>query len=98
MNITPQQQQWIVDHMGHTLNVHNIHYRCTVDVIERIDISKLLLMMDHGQIARFKGKTLDDIKIEGNIFELCWLFSSCSDFGDFLATVVEYEFLICLYC
>ncbi|KAJ8018205.1 hypothetical protein HOLleu_43939 [Holothuria leucospilota] len=64
MNITPQQQQWIVDHMGHTLNVHNIHYRCTVDVIERIDISKLLLMMDHGQIARFKGKTLDDIKIE----------------------------------
>lgn len=65
LNISPQQQRWVVDHMGHTLDVHNIHYKSTLDVIERVDISKLLLMMDLGQIGRFKGKRLDEIQFEG---------------------------------
>ncbi|PIK32850.1 hypothetical protein BSL78_30338 [Apostichopus japonicus] len=64
LNISPQQQRWVVDHMGHTLDVHNIHYKSTLDVIERVDISKLLLMMDLGQIGRFKGKRLDEIQFE----------------------------------
>ena len=66
LNISPQQQQWVVDHMGHTLDIHHIHYRSTMDIIERIDITKLLLMMDSGQIGRFKNKKLEDIQLEGN--------------------------------
>ncbi|PIK48407.1 putative proteoglycan 4-like [Apostichopus japonicus] len=64
LNISAQQQRWVVDHMGHTLDVHNIHYKSTLDVIERVDISKLLLMMDLGQIGHFKGKRLDEIQFE----------------------------------
>ncbi|XP_071810895.1 uncharacterized protein [Apostichopus japonicus] len=64
LDISPQQQQWVVDHMGHTLDVHHIHYRSTLDVIERIDITKILLMMDCGQIGRFKGKKIEEIKLE----------------------------------
>lgn len=44
--------------MGHSLDVHHIHYRPTLDVIERIDITKILLMMDYGQVGKFKGKKL----------------------------------------
>ena len=64
-DITPQQQQWIVDHMGHSLNVHNIHYKCTSDIIERTDIAKLLLLMDSRQISKYKGKKLEEIQIDG---------------------------------
>lgn len=51
--------------MGHTLDVHHIHYRSTLDIIERIDITKILLLMDYGQIGKFKGKKLEEIKLEG---------------------------------
>lgn len=67
LNVTPQQQRWIIDHMGHSMDVHNIHYRSTLDTIERVDITKLLLMMDTGQIAQHKNKTLEDIQLEGKI-------------------------------
>lgn len=65
LNVTPQQQQWITDHLGHTLDVHRIYYRATSDVIERVDVAKLLLMMDAGDISKYKGKKLDDIQFEG---------------------------------
>jgi hypothetical protein len=65
LDITPQQQKWIVDHMGHTLDVHAIHYRCTSDIIERVDIAKLLMLMDNQKIGLFKGKKLEDITMEG---------------------------------
>ncbi|KAJ8017713.1 hypothetical protein HOLleu_44683 [Holothuria leucospilota] len=68
LNISPQEQQWIVDHMGHTLDIHHIHYRSTLDVIERIDVTKLLLLMDCGQISRFKGKKLEEIQLEGRYY------------------------------
>lgn len=64
--MTPQQQKWIVDHMGHTLDVHNIHYRCTSDIIERADIAKLLMLMDRKQVGYFKNKKLEEISLEGN--------------------------------
>ncbi|KAJ8045348.1 N-lysine methyltransferase KMT5A-B [Holothuria leucospilota] len=64
LNITPQQQQWLIDHMGHTLNIHRVHYRCTSDLIERVDIAKLLILMDAGLTSRFKGKKLEDIQLE----------------------------------
>ncbi|XP_021345084.1 uncharacterized protein LOC110445054, partial [Mizuhopecten yessoensis] len=66
IDITPQQQQWIVDHLGHTLDVHKIHYKCTSDMIERVDIAKLLLMMDNRLLGKFKGKRLEDIQLDGN--------------------------------
>lgn len=67
LNISSQQQQWVVDHMGHTLDIHNIHYRATMDIIERIDITKLLLLLDSGNIGQFKNKRLEDIQLEGNL-------------------------------
>ncbi|XP_033725163.1 uncharacterized protein LOC117315128 [Pecten maximus] len=64
IDVTPQQQQWIVDHLGHTLDVHKIHYKCTSDMIERVDIAKLLLMMDNRLLGKFKGKRLEEFQLD----------------------------------
>lgn len=63
--MTPQQLKWIVDHMGHTLDIHNIHYSCTSDIIERSDVAKLLMLMDRKQMGYFKNKKLEEISLEG---------------------------------
>lgn len=59
--------------MGHTLDVHNIHYRCTADAIERVEIAKILLLQDNAAVGQFANKTLDDIQINGkfNIIRAC---------------------------
>ena len=67
MDITENQRQWILDHLGHTFDVHRMHYRQTSDLIERVQISKLLLIQDFGMVNKFVGKKLDDIQLEGNI-------------------------------
>jgi hypothetical protein len=70
MDITPQQQKWIVDHLGHTLDVHDLHYRATLDVIERVDIAKLLLAMDMNKLHLLKGRKIGDIDLKGKIKKL----------------------------
>ena len=60
MDVTPQQQKWIVDHVGHTLDVHNIHYRSTSDMKEGADIAKLLMLMNRKQVGYFKNKMLEE--------------------------------------
>lgn len=62
----PQKvKDWVMDHLGHTMNVHRIHYRQTSDVLERVDIAKILLIQDLGFVSNCRGKRLQDIQIEG---------------------------------
>lgn len=51
--------------MGHTVNVHKLHYRAASGYIERMNIGKLMLMQDFNVASRFKGKRLEDIQVEG---------------------------------
>ena len=37
-------------------------------LIERIDISKMMLMQENNLIAKYAGKRLQDITLEGNVF------------------------------
>jgi hypothetical protein len=62
--------EWILDHMGHTLNVHRNHYRAMSDVIERVDIAKILLIQDNGLVGRFHKKRIQDIQLEGKLHNL----------------------------
>lgn len=54
-----------MNHFGHSLDVHNIHYQATSDVIERSQIAKILLLQDHDNIGAFANKRLRDISWEG---------------------------------
>lgn len=66
LDITENQRQWILDHLGHTMDVHRVHYRQTSDLIERVHVSKLLLIQDFGKVKDFVGKKLEDIQLQGN--------------------------------
>uniref|UniRef100_A0A8W8MKN2 Uncharacterized protein n=1 Tax=Magallana gigas TaxID=29159 RepID=A0A8W8MKN2_MAGGI len=68
-DISPQQQQWLTNHLGHTLDIHKIHYRQTSGIIERVDISKLMLLTEYGLTGKYAGKKLTDITLEGNDVE-----------------------------
>uniref|UniRef100_A0A8W8MQQ1 Uncharacterized protein n=1 Tax=Magallana gigas TaxID=29159 RepID=A0A8W8MQQ1_MAGGI len=63
-DISPQQQQWLTNHLGHTLDIHKIHYRQTSGIIERVDISKLMLLTEYGLTGKYPGKKLTDITLE----------------------------------
>ena len=73
-DISHQQYQWVLDHLGHTTNVHKAHYRAMSDVIERAEVAKLLLIQYKGLVGKYHGKRLQDIPIEGEIlFKIVWL-------------------------
>lgn len=50
--------------MGHTLGVHKGSYRLPNDLYQTAKISKLLLLMEQGKAAEYKGKALTDIELD----------------------------------
>lgn len=64
-DISSQEMQWVCDHLGHTLDVHKTHYRSVSDVLERVEIAKLLLIQDMNLVGKFHGQKLKDIHVEG---------------------------------
>ena len=65
LDLKEHEVEWVTRHFGHTLDVHNISYRTTSDIIERVHIAKLLLLQDHNDMAKFVNKNLRDITFEG---------------------------------
>lgn len=65
MNVSDGELQWVVKHLGHTLNVHQTYYRVTSDVVEKAKLSKLLILADEGKVGQFVGKRLADVSYEG---------------------------------
>ncbi|XP_069109208.1 uncharacterized protein [Argopecten irradians] len=64
MSTDESQKQWIIDHLGHTMDVHTVHYRQTSDVLERIEVAKILLIQDLGLVGQFRGKRLEEIQLD----------------------------------
>lgn len=69
MDLKPSELNWVCDHLGHTVDVHKEHYRCRSNVIERIEIAKVLLLQDTGMVKNFVGKSLKDIQFEGRLLK-----------------------------
>jgi hypothetical protein len=53
--------------MGHTVNIHKGSYRLPDDLFQTAKMSKLLLLMEKGEAAQYKGKNLDQIDIDLDI-------------------------------
>ena len=60
--------QWVLNHLGHTLDVHKIHYRQTSSVVERIQIAKILLLQDNNRVQEFANKSLREIQLTDLVF------------------------------
>ncbi len=58
---------WLAKHLGHDIRTHREYYRLHDSTIELAKVSKLLLAMDNGKAGSLKGKTLDEINIDGRL-------------------------------
>lgn len=63
LDTTENERQWVIDHLGHTMKIHLNYYRQTSDILERVEIAKLLLIQDMGLVSQYRGKQLKDIQI-----------------------------------
>lgn len=72
-NMSENDMEQLASFMGHTLSIHRSSYRLPDDIYQTAKISKLLLLMENGRAAQFKGKNLDeiDIDLEENLMECC---------------------------
>lgn len=66
LNLDKYQVDWVCRHLGHSGSVHKTHYRQMSDLIERVHITKLLLVQDFNLTNKFKGQRLEDIDVSGN--------------------------------
>lgn len=57
--------EWVVSHLGHSIDIHKEFYRQTSADIERMQIAKLLLIQDYGLGARFAQQPLEKIELAG---------------------------------
>lgn len=68
MNLDGNQLDWLTDHLGHLTKVHKEHYRQMSGFIERVHITKMMLIQDQGLIGEYAGKRLADIDLTGNFY------------------------------
>ena len=69
LHVQDTEKEHVLQHMGHSWDVHKIFYRQTSDVIERLDIVKLLLMQDQNLIDENRRKTLQEIELKNLTFK-----------------------------
>ena len=69
LHVHDTEKEHVLQHMGHSWDVHKIFYRQTSDVIERLDIAKLLLMQDQNLIDENRRKTLQEIELKNLTFK-----------------------------
>jgi len=49
--------------MGHDVRIHRNYYRLPEDALQVAKVSKVLLVIDRGEISKYYGKNLDEIDI-----------------------------------
>ena len=57
---------WLCGHLGHTKSVHKRAYRQMSGMVERVYITKLMMIQDKNLTSKFKGQDLETIDIKGN--------------------------------
>ena len=70
VNLKENELDTLANFMGHDLRVHREYYRMPQETLQIAKLSKLLLTLERGNMAKVAGKGLDDINIgeEGTIF------------------------------
>jgi hypothetical protein len=62
--------EWLADHLGHTLGMHKTHYWLQEPVVSMARQSRLLIEVEDGRPSEFVYKKLEDINPNGE-FEAC---------------------------
>ena len=65
LNLKNNELDQLANFLGHDIRVHRDFYRLPEATIEMAKITKLLLAMEKGTLAKFQGMSLDEIEVEG---------------------------------
>ena len=63
LNLKDTEMDQLADFMGHDIRVHRQFYRLPEGTLQLAKISKLLLALEQGRVAEFKGKNIEEINI-----------------------------------
>ena len=61
MTLTDADMNQILNHMGHTWEVHRTYYRHYDSIGERLDVAKLLMLQDQNKLNEYRQKGLKDV-------------------------------------
>ncbi|XP_077121903.1 uncharacterized protein LOC143784261 isoform X2 [Ranitomeya variabilis] len=64
LNLNDTELDQLADFLGHDIKVHRQYYRLPEGTLQLAKISKLLLALEKGRLAEFKGKNFEDISID----------------------------------
>lgn len=63
LNLEENEADQLADFLGHDMRVHREYYRLPEGTLQLAKMSKVLMAMERGTLTDFKGKKLDEIKI-----------------------------------
>ena len=63
--LTKGELEWLANHMGHEVSIHEAIYRLQDSTVEMAKVSRLLMAVDAGKIREFAGKTLNQTEMTG---------------------------------
>lgn len=64
LNLKDNEMDNLADFLGHDIRVHRQYYRLPEGTLQLAKVSKMLLALQRGKMAEFKGQTLDEISID----------------------------------
>ncbi|KAF5307701.1 hypothetical protein FQR65_LT18360 [Abscondita terminalis] len=62
------EMEQIATFMGHTKKTHQEFYRLPQDIFQMAKVAKVLLLLEKGMGEKFKGKSINDIHLERDIY------------------------------
>ncbi|XP_023309830.1 uncharacterized protein LOC111691367 [Anoplophora glabripennis] len=63
MNVSETEMEQFANFMGHTKKTHEEYYRLPQDLFQTAKVSKILIAINKGKGAKYKGKSLDEINL-----------------------------------
>ena len=65
VNLSVGEQEWLSKHLGHDIQIDKDFYRQHDGIVEVAKISRILMMVDSDKTAKYAGRSLKEIGIEG---------------------------------
>jgi hypothetical protein len=65
LNLRDHELDILAGFLGHDIRTHREYYRLPVDYLQVAKVSRILLAMERGSLAQFKGKSLDEMDVPG---------------------------------
>ena len=64
MDLQQGELEWLSNHMGHELQIHREFHHLHESTVEIAKVGRLLMAVDAGELAKYKGKKFEDITLD----------------------------------